>query len=145
MIRLLLILSIFMSACGDGGLQNPFESEEADCPDTQIILPDDRDSGWEPEPEPPRQGAVTWAQLKNGALESACLSCHRGDRSFENEQNFRNSDALALITTGDMPPNRVLSQKEYDDFGGFFSQLATQDYAAYFLTAWERVMEITSF
>ena len=120
--RLVLMLSIFLVSCGSE--MDPYASDEP-CPDTQIVLPDDR--GPEPEPEP-EEGAVSWAQLQQGALETDCLSCHGGDRSFSSERLFRNSQALNLIRTGDMPPNKVLSQKSLEQFGGFFSQPVIQNF-----------------
>lgn len=122
--RLLLVFAVFflIAACGSG--MDPY-AEDEDCPDTQIILPDDREPDDREDPPEP-VGAVSWAQLQSGALESDCLSCHRGDRSFSSEQLFRNSQALNLIRTGDMPPNKVLSQKSLEQFGGFFSQPVIQ-------------------
>ena len=122
--RLLLIFAVFFLIAACGSEIDPY-AEDEDCPDTQIILPDDREEP-DDDREEPQEGAVSWAQLQSGALESDCLSCHRGDRSFSSEQLFRNSQALNLIRTGDMPPNKVLSQKSLEQFGGFFSQPVIQ-------------------
>lgn len=94
--------------------------EDSDCPDTIIMEPDVPD--WNPAPP----DTVSWVDLQRGALETDCLSCHRGDRSFSSEALFRASAALDLITSGAMPKGRSLTPAAANAFGGFFSQPVTQ-------------------